>query len=255
MRASSKASALARELRRHLRDAFEDDIAFVPLNSGEPLARGGSGVAQTALTGSREDVFQKLAETIRACRACPLGRARRNAVPGEGSLAADVVFVGEGPGLDEDRLGRPFVGRAGQLLDRILASIGLSRDTVYIANMVKCHPMKDPDSPDSRGNDRPPSPDEMEACRGYIEAQLRLIAPRFIVTLGGVASKALLREETPISKLRGRWREFSLEGLAAPIRLLPTYHPAALLRQPELKRAVWEDMKSLRDALGEPVRP
>ncbi len=250
MRAAAEAAALARELRRHLRDAFEDDIASVSTNFAKTPAFGSSGAAPTALTGSKEEASQKLAEAIRACRSCPLGRARRNAVPGEGSLAADVVFIGEGPGLDEDRLGRPFVGRAGQLLDRILASIGLSRDAVYIANMVKCHPMKDSSSPDSRGNDRPPSPDEMEACRGYIEAQIRLIVPRFIVTLGGVASKALLREETPISKLRGRWREFFLEGLAAPIRLLPTYHPAALLRQPELKRAVWEDMKTLRDALG-----
>ncbi len=198
---------------------------------------------------TREAAHRALVEAVRACRGCPLGDARRNAVPGEGDLNARVMFIGEGPGFDEDRLGRPFVGRAGQLLDRIMASIGLSRESAYIANMVKCHPMKNPSSPDSRGNDRAPTPEEMEACRGFIESQIRLIAPQFIVTLGAVASKALLREETPISQLRGRWRELSLEGLPAPARLLPTYHPAALLRQPDLKRAVWEDMKSLRAAM------
>ncbi|MBI4424150.1 MAG: uracil-DNA glycosylase, partial [Elusimicrobia bacterium] len=159
-------------------------------------------------------------------------------------------FVGEGPGFQEDHIGEPFVGKAGQLLDNILAAIGLSRDTVYIANVVKCHPMKDPAQPESRGNDRPPAPEEIEACRPYLEEQLRRIAPRFVVALGAVAARALLREETGIKKIRGQWRELAVPGLPRPLRLLPTFHPAALLRDPSLKREVWTDMKSLRQELS-----
>ncbi|MBI4348861.1 MAG: uracil-DNA glycosylase [Elusimicrobia bacterium] len=189
---------------------------------------------------------------VAACRKCPLGAQRLNPVFGVGSPKAQVMFVGEGPGFQEDRQGEPFVGKAGQLLDDILKAIGLSRQTVYIANMVKCHPMVDPSNPDARGNDRPPAPDEIEACRGYLEEQIRLIRPRFIVTLGNVATKALLREELGITRARGVWRELRIEGLEEPVRLLPTFHPAALLRDPSLKRDVWTDMKNLRTELSRP---
>jgi DNA polymerase len=195
-------------------------------------------------------VFAALSEEIKACRACPLGSQRIQAVPGVGSQNAQVMFIGEGPGFDEDHKGEPFIGRSGQLLDKIMESIGLSRQTVYIANIVKCHPMKDPSDPELHGNDRPPSPEEIAACRGWLDTQIRTIKPRFLVTLGAVPTRVLLDDATPISKIRGQWREYDPGAGAPKVRLLPTFHPAALLRNPDLKRDVWADMKSLREELS-----
>ncbi len=194
--------------------------------------------------------LSELAEKINACRACPLGSARIQAVPGVGSPQAQVIFIGEGPGFKEDHKGEPFIGRSGQLLDKILESIGLSRQTVYIANIVKCHPMKNPADPESRGNDRPPTQEEMAACRHWLDAQIRAIKPKVIVALGAVAAGTLLQDTTPITKLRGQWRTYDLGGGLPPIKLLPTFHPAALLRNPELKRDVWTDMKNLQKELS-----
>lgn len=192
----------------------------------------------------------ELGEGIKACRECPLGAARLQAVPGMGSAKAEVMFIGEGPGFKEDHTGEPFVGRSGQLLDKIMEAIGLSRETVYIANIVKCHPMKNPADPESRGNDRPPTQEEMDACRGWLEAQIRAIKPKVIVTLGAVPAKALLGDLTPITKIRGQWRTYDPGAGLPPIKLLPTFHPAALLRNPDLKRDVWEDMKNLKKELS-----
>jgi len=222
---------LARSLRRRLEQAGEGEW---PLPGLRPQA------------GER---LRELAAAIQACRRCPLGSCRLTAVPGAGSPRARVMFVGEGPGYEEDHRGEPFVGKAGQLLERILASIGLSREGVYITNVVKCHPMRDPRSPEARGNDRPPSPEEIAACRPYLEQQIRLIGPRVIVTLGSVAARALLGEEVSITKARGQWRRWRLPEGGQPFDLLPTYHPAALLRRPELKRDMWTDMKSLKKFL------
>jgi DNA polymerase len=197
--------------------------------------------------GDRQSRLEAVAEAVRSCRRCPLGGSRLQAVPGTGSPEAKVLFVGEGPGFEEDHRGEPFVGPAGELLDRILAAIGLSRRTVYIANIVKCHPMKDPARPEARGNDRPPDPEEMAACRPYLAEQIRIIAPRCIVALGAVAARALLDSEEPIGRLRGTWGQYSDGDLS--VKVLPTYHPAALLRDPELKKLVWQDMKALRDEL------
>ncbi|MDE2510494.1 MAG: uracil-DNA glycosylase, partial [Elusimicrobia bacterium] len=196
------------------------------------------------------EVFSELTEKIKACRACPLGSQRIQAVPGVGSHDAQVMFVGEGPGFDEDHQGEPFIGRSGKLLDKIMESIGLSRSSVYIANIVKCHPMTDPSDPEKHGNDRPPSPEEIAACRGWLDTQIRTIGPRFIVTLGAVPARVLLGDQTPISKIRGVWREYEPGAGAAKVRLLPTFHPAALLRNPDLKRDVWIDMKNLRAELS-----
>lgn len=205
---------------------------------------------KSAAASSREGTLAELAEKIKACRACELGSYRIQAVPGVGSATAQVMFVGEGPGFQEDHKGEPFVGRSGQLLDKIMESIGLSRQTVYIANIVKCHPMKNPKDPESHGNDRPPTPEEMAACRGWLEAQIRAIRPKVLVTLGAVPARALLGDDTPITKIRGKWRTYEPgEGLPA-IKLLPTFHPAALLRNPDLKRDVWTDMKSLKEELS-----
>jgi DNA polymerase len=147
------------------------------------------------------------------------------------------MFVGEAPGADEDRIGEPFVGRAGQLLDKILAAIGFTRDDVYIANILKCRPP---------GN-RDPQPDEMQECFPYLREQVRLIRPKLMCALGRIAGQALLNTSTPLGKLRGRWHEYE------SVPLLVTYHPAALLRFEQYKRPTWEDMKMLKarhDALA-----
>lgn len=184
------------------------------------------------------------------CQRCPLASTRTKLVFGVGNPQANVMFIGEGPGFDEDRQGEPFVGKAGQLLDKIMAAIGLNRQQVYIANIVKCHPMVDPSRPDMRGNDRPPNPEEMEQCRPFLLQQIALIKPRFIVALGATATRALLNTRDGITKLRGAWIQAALLPGLSPIAVMPTYHPAALLRNPDLKRDVWTDMKELRDQLS-----
>lgn len=190
-----------------------------------------------------------LAEKVKNCRRCGLGLARLNPVFGVGNPKARIVFVGEGPGFQEDHQGEPFVGRSGQLLDKIMETVlGLKRSEVYIANIVKCHPMKSPETPEAHGNDRPPTPEEISACRPYLDEQLRLIRPACIVTLGSVATKVLLGTEKGISTERGKWRDYPVElfGPGKPIKVMPTYHPAALLRNPNLKRDTWEDMKQVK---------
>ncbi|HEY3315913.1 MAG TPA: uracil-DNA glycosylase [Bacillota bacterium] len=164
------------------------------------------------------------------CRKCGLRPDCRGVVFGEGHPRARVLVVGEGPGAVEDELGRPFVGPAGKLLDKILTSVGFTREEVYITNVVKCRPP---------GN-RVPLPDERAACRPWLEAQIRLIAPKFLVCLGASAAQSLIDPDARITKIRGVW--FERLGL----RVMPTYHPAALLRDETKKRPVWEDFKALR---------
>ena len=168
-------------------------------------------------------------EAICACTGCPLGYTRTKFVYGVGHPQAKIMFIGEAPGRDEDLQGEPFVGRAGKLLDKILAATGFNRQDVYIANILKCRP------PDNRD----PQPDEMKACLPYLKEQIRLIKPSLICALGRIASHGLLETAVPLGKLRGRWHRF------AGTPLLVTYHPAALLRFPEYKRETWEDMKLL----------
>ena len=167
---------------------------------------------------------------IENCRACPLYKTRTNVVFGTGNEKARLVFVGEAPGADEDKQGQPFVGRAGQKLTQIIEAIGLSRPEVYIANVLKCRPP---------GN-RNPLPDEIKACEPYLIAQLRLIKPRVICALGTFAAQTLLRTTQSISRLRGRFHTYH------GIKLMPTYHPAYLLRNPKFKRDVWEDVQKVR---------
>jgi uracil-DNA glycosylase family 4 len=184
--------------------------------------------------GSDPSVVYESMEDIRAaienCRACPLYKTRTNIVFGTGNEKARLVFVGEAPGADEDKQGQPFVGRAGQKLTQIIEAIGLSRQEVYIANVLKCRPP---------GN-RNPLSDEIEACEPYLIAQLRLIKPRVICALGTFAAQTLLRTTQSISRLRGRFHTY--QG----IKLMPTYHPAYLLRNPKFKRNVWEDVQKVR---------
>lgn len=176
--------------------------------------------------------LEQLYEQIHTCTKCPLGTTRTKFVFGTGNPHADIVFIGEAPGADEDLQGEPFVGRAGQLLTKILASISLEREQVYICNIIKCRPP----------NNRRPLPSEVEQCEPYLYKQLQLINPPFLVALGLTAAETLLRRKLKMFEARGQWYNFH-GG-----RLLVTYHPAALLRNPELKRDTWEDMKRLRAA-------
>ena len=183
--------------------------------------------SQEALAAIRADIGDECSR----CKLHTLGR--RQIVFGVGNPDADLMFVGEAPGGDEDVQGIPFVGRAGQLLTKIIEAIGLTRDQVYIANVIKCRPP---------GN-RNPDPDEVETCEPFLFQQIDVIRPKVIVALGTFAAKALLRTQDPISRLRGR--EYDFRGAT----LIPTFHPAFLLRSPDRKRDVWEDMKKVRALL------
>lgn len=198
---------------------------------------------ESGATATQTLTLEEFHRQISKCKKCPLGKTRLNIVPGDGNPKARLMFIGEGPGYDEDHHGLPFVGRAGQLLTKIIESIGVRRKDVFIANVVKCHPMIDPSDPEKRGNDRPPAPEEIAECKPYLDTQIRIIKPDFICVLGSVAAKALLEVETGISRLRGKFYEYN------GVQVMPTYHPAALLRNASLKKDVWEDMKKLRDAI------
>jgi uracil-DNA glycosylase len=186
--------------------------------------------------------LEEIAEQARKCRKCELGSIRKNAVPGEGNTSARIMFVGEAPGADEDTQGRPFVGRAGQLLDKIIAGCGLKREDVYIGNILKCRP------PDNRE----PRPEEIIACIPYLQRQIELINPEIIVALGAHAAKTLLDTPKAIGQLRGIFHEY-IPGIGhKPIKLMPTFHPAYLLRNysDDNRRKVWEDMKKVLAELG-----
>lgn len=179
-----------------------------------------------------------LAAVVASCRECKLCTTRNLTVFASGDPRARLMLVGEGPGAEEDKQGLPFVGPAGELLNKILAAIGLARDEVYVANIVKCRPP---------GN-RDPEPDEVRACRGYLEKQIDLVRPAVVVALGRYAAQTLLGTDASLTRLRGEWHD--LQGI--PLRV--TYHPAALLRNAAWKRPTWEDMQRVRDRL-ESVNP
>ena len=203
-------------------------------------------------TEQKTAALDELAQQIKTCTRCPLGSSRLNAVPGEGNVNARLMFVGEGPGFDEDRQGRPFVGRAGQLLDKMIAAMGLKREDVFIANIAKCHPMVDPQHPENHGNDRAPNAEEIAFCRKYIEKQISIILPEYVVALGGVSAKALIADAKSLGALRGKFHNLSLDSvsLARPVKILATYHPAALLRNPNWKKDAWADLQMVMAAMG-----
>lgn len=187
---------------------------------------------------ARQEQIRLLAKRADACRECPLGSTRTKVVPGQGDVRTRLVFVGEAPGADEDRQGLAFVGRAGQLLTKMIEAMGLSRDWVYICNILKCRP------PDNRT----PAPSEIKACWPFLDEQLRIIKPEVIVALGKPASQTLLRTDEGIGALRGVWKEYypsGTPGVGEPIALMPTYHPAYLLRNPPEKGKAWTDLKQV----------
>lgn len=209
------------------RPAFAEPAAAPGARVAEASAAGPSGPPPANRAGALKILRD---EEIGACTRCGLAPTRKNIVFGVGSPDAKIVFVGEAPGRDEDLKGEPFVGRAGQLLDKMLAAIDLSRETVYIANVLKCRP------PDNRD----PSPEEIATCRPFLEKQIDILRPWFIVTMGNHATKTLLDTKVGITALRGKFREYR------GTRLLPTYHPAFLLRNAAMKRPAWEDLQLLQ---------
>ena len=206
------------------------------LKKGDPVKKAhvpASDWPQVKTADQPGQTLPDVRDALGDCRRCPLCETRTNLVFGEGNVRAGLVFVGEAPGADEDRQGRPFVGKAGQLLTRIIVAMGLQRQDVYICNILKCRP------PDNRN----PRPEEIAACEPFLIRQLRAIQPKIICALGTFSAHTLLKTDVPISLLRGRFHSY--QG----IPLMPTYHPAYLLRNPGAKRQVWEDVQKIMKAL------
>jgi uracil-DNA glycosylase family 4 len=214
---------------RERADAGPEPVALSVDAQGIPLM--GDSTSTTAVVESLDDIKGDIGPACTRCKLCTLGRTQ--IVFGMGNAKARLMFVGEAPGEEEDQRGEPFVGRSGQLLTKIIEAIGLSREQVYIANVIKCRPP----------NNRNPEPDEVAACEPFLFRQIDVIKPAVIVPLGKFAAQCLLKTTDPITRLRGR--RFDYRGTT----LIPTFHPAYLLRNPSAKREVWEDMKLVRAIL------
>ena len=232
------------ELRKAMEFYGELGFEYLPVNS-EDIAGHLSGTSEmpvsnkptTAGTGdhiqSHEEALKGLREEIGDCRRCKLSEGRKNIVFGEGTPDADMMFIGEGPGRDEDIQARPFVGDAGKLLTKLIEKLGLKREAVYIANIVKCRPPYN----------RNPEGDEIAECIQFLKKQIEIIRPKVIVCLGKVSANTLLNLSTPISRLRGRFIDYK------GIPVMPTFHPAYLLRTPKDKWLTWEDMQKVMEKL------
>ena len=218
--------------------APRSEIAHV---QAKPLQHAPSKAEVARSVESPEERRTRLAliqEEVRECTRCGLHPTRTNTVFARGNPFAEICFVGEGPGADEDAQGEPFVGRAGQLLDKMIVAMGYAREDVYICNIVKCRPPEN----------RKPEPDEMDACAPYMHRQLELVKPKVIVALGATAVQGLIGSSTGITKMRGTWKLYK-----GTVPIMPTFHPAYLLRQPGAKRDVWNDLKDVLRYLGKNV--
>jgi DNA polymerase len=214
-----------------------DEAAAPNVVEPRPVARERTAPSNTPVAGDDERLTRLalLAERTRSCTTCILCQKRKQAVFARGNPFSELCFVGEGPGADEDAQGEPFVGKAGQLLDRMIAAMGYARDDVYICNIVKCRP------PDNRK----PEPDEMAACIPYLHEQLALVKPRAIIALGATAVQGLTGTTEGITRLRGKWRLYK-----GTTPIMPTFHPAYLLRTPAAKRDVWSDLQDVMRVLA-----
>ena len=210
----------------------------LPMNTPASVPIRPSVVSTEVSQSERVEKLAILQQTVAGCTRCSLHERRTQTVFARGTTKSGICFVGEGPGADEDEQGLPFVGKAGQLLDRMISAMGLQRDDVYVCNIVKCRPP----------NNRKPQPDETEACRPYLEQQLDLSMPEVIVALGATAVEGLLGITEGITRLRGKWKLYRGQ---TPV--MPTFHPAYLLRNPSAKHAVWDDMCEVLRHLGRPV--
>lgn len=213
-----------------------------PEGAASSAARGDAAAPPTAdQAAGAADSLARVAVEVAACRACRLCAGRTNTVPGEGASQVLVMVVGEGPGREEDRSGRPFVGPAGQYLDRWLAAIDLQRDAnCFITNVVKCRP------PDNRD----PLPDESSACLPFLQRQIRLLRPRALLSVGRIASQVLTGRDAPIGALRGQVYHYAVAGSPQPLPLVTTYHPSGVLRNQSLRRAVWDDLRLLQRVIA-----
>ena len=233
MRGNSEAQELLASLKVYLEELRESGVDALPLAAPGPIA-----VRAAAADGWVAAVTGETLEGIRAelgeCCRCQLGRTRTSLVYGVGNPKARLVFVGEAPGRDEDLQGEPFVGEAGQLLTKIINAMGFQRSEVYICNVLKCRPP----------NNRNPLPSEIEQCQPFMLRQVKAIGPDVVVALGTFAAQTLLQTKEPISKLRGRFHDYH------GIPLMPTFHPAFLLRNAGMKREVWADMQQVMKLLG-----
>ena len=237
---TAEAAAALTELRAYLSWVAERGDRMVAFEAPRPVVpEPGRPEPDIPMPGKLPVVsLESVREEMGECTRCKLHKGRTNLVFGVGNPKARLMFVGEAPGEDEDKKGEPFVGKAGQLLTRMIEAMGLRREDVYICNTVKCRPP----------NNRNPEPDELASCEPFLKGQLAAVQPEAIVTLGKFAAQALLRDETPISRLRGTWREY--EG----IPVMPTFHPAYLLRSPQEKGKVWDDLQKVMKKLGLELR-
>ena len=236
-----------------IRQFLETDRFFgvrevpIPQSALEDATGAESSAGRRTADASKTERLEALdREQVKDCNRCGLAKQRNNTVFGAGDASSRLVFVGEGPGFEEDRQGIPFVGRAGQLLTRMIAAMGLAREQVYICNIVKCRPP----------NNRDPAADEVAACSPFLYEQLRIIEPEVIVALGAPAAKTLLATTMSIGRLRGRFHDFELKspgGASMTIPLMPTYHPAYLLRSPHEKVKAWDDLQQVMVLLGLPA--
>lgn len=213
----------------HVVDTLRDFLTFQGEMGVMTVPRGQARQVSTPVAGA-DDKLSAFAEEISNCQACGLSAGRTHVVFGAGAPDADVMFVGEAPGQEEDRQGLPFVGASGSLLTRMIEAIGLTRESVYIANIIKCRPPQN----------RDPQRDEIAACEPFLKRQIDIVQPLVICTLGRFAAQTLLQTTTGMGRLRGRVYDY--EG----VRVVPTYHPAALLRNPQWKWPTWEDLKRVR---------
>ena len=220
-------------MRDELADIVRAVKAYINLEKESGMEEDFSSKSVPQASGGVVRELESLKTEVLRCKRCGLADTRLNVVFGAGNPKASLMFVGEAPGSEEDKQGLPFVGRAGQLLTKIIEAMGLSRDDVYIANILKCRP------PDNRA----PLPEEIQVCRYNVRRQIAIIKPKVICTLGKFASQTLLDTEITISELRGKFYEY--DG----IKVMPTFHPAYLLRNPQNKKLVWEDMKKIRKML------
>ena len=212
---------------------------------GQKVMREQANQEDNAAVAEAAKGLERIADEVRRCRECGLGSLRTNAVPGEGNPNARIMFIGEAPGADEDAQGRPFVGRAGKLLDKIIVACGLKRSDVFIGNILKCRPPEN----------RDPAVEEIISCLPYLQRQIEIINPEIIVALGAHAARTLLNTNKSIGQLRGQFHEYYAGLGRAPIKLMPTYHTAYLLRNysQENRQRVWEDMKKVLAELGLPI--
>ena len=219
---------LVEMLKANINELKESGMTFIPRLAMEKNQMSNNNKAHKSV-----HLLEELRDEIGDCQRCKLCTGRTNIVFGSGDEKARLVFVGEGPGAEEDKQGVPFVGRAGQLLTKMIEAMGLSREQVYICNVVKCRPPEN----------RDPQPDEIAACEPFLQKQLSIIKPHIVVGLGRYACQTLLKTTTSMSKLRGVWHEY--EG----IKFMPTFHPAYLLRNPPAKKEVWEDLQAVMKVL------